>query len=237
MPSAGPPAVDVGLDPERVQQRSSEAVELRRDTNRIEAFSDGVFAVAITLLVLNLVVPPHPPGGLLKALLDLWPAYIAYLASFIWVGVVWVNHHAVFKRIRAVDRGLFWVNLFILVTVVATPFPTAVLATALREGNAADSKTAVVLYAVIFALNAVAWFCFFGYIWRRPHLLRREGDARYLRVDGRRAPLGLISYGVAAVLGVVNPLISLVIFVLLPFFYGVTSDGLRSARSIDDDAR
>ncbi|MBV8528931.1 MAG: hypothetical protein JOZ75_11485 [Candidatus Dormibacteraeota bacterium] len=136
------------------------------------------------------------------------------------------------------DRGLFWVNLLILVTVVATPFPTAVLATAVREGNVADIKTAVVLYAIIFALNAVAWFCFFQYVWRRPHLLHREGDAHYLRVDGRRAPLGVVSYAAAAVLGyVLNPLIALVIFVLLPIFYGVTSEGLPSARAIDDEVR
>lgn len=236
-PGAGSPAYDAGIRPQGAQH-SPEAVELRRDTNRIEAFSDGVFAVAITLLVLNLVVPPHPPGGLLKALLDLWPAYIAYLASFIWVGVVWVNHHQVFKRIRAVDRGLFWVNMLILVTVVATPFPTAVLATALREGNAVDGKTAVVLYAIVFALNAVAWFCFFGYVWRRPQLHHHERDAHYLRVDGRRAPLGIVSYAAAAVLGyVVNPLIALAIFVLLPIFYGVTSEGLRSARATGDHAR
>jgi uncharacterized membrane protein len=219
------------------RSRPPSPAELRRDTSRVEAFSDGVFAVAITLLVLNLAVPPHPPGGLWRALLDLWPAYIAYLASFLFVGVVWVNHHSVFKRIRTVDRGLSWVNLGILLTVVPTPFPTAVLANALREGNAGDSKTAAVLYALTLALDAVAWFFFFRYVWRRPRLLRRESDARFLRIDGRRAPLGVLSYAGAGVLGYfVSPLIALLIFVCLPIFYGITSEGLRGARAGDGDA-
>jgi len=210
------------------------SAELRRDTNRLEAFSDGVFAVAITLLVLNLVVPPHPPGGLFHALVELWPAYLAYLASFLYVGVVWINHHAVFKRIRAVDRGLFWVNLAILMTVVPTAFPTAVIADALREGNAADSKTAAALYALTLSLNGVAWFCFFQYVQRRPRLLRRESDAGFLRIDGRRATVGIVSYAAAGVLGyLVSPVIALAIFICLPIFYGVTSEGLRSARAGD----
>lgn len=205
------------------------AAELRRDTGRVEAFSDGVFAVAITLLVLNLVVPPHEPGGLLRALIDLWPAYMAYLASFLFVGVSWVNHHALFKGIRSVDRGLMWVNLAILLTVVPTPFPTAVLANALRDGNAVDSHTAAGFYALVLATDAIAWFFILQYAGRHPHLLHDESDAPRLRIDGLRALLGIVSYGAAGILGyLVSPLIALVIFVCLPVFYGLTSEGLRS---------
>ena len=207
--------------------------ELRRDTTRVEAFSDGVFAVAITLLVLNLVVPPHAPGGLFHALVGLWPAYVAYLASFLFVGVSWVNHHAVFKRLRSVDRGLCWVNLGILLTVVPTPFPTAVLANALRDGNGIDSNTAAAFYGFVLATDAIAWFFFLTYAGRHPHLLHHESDARLLRVDGLRGLLGIVSYGAAGVLGyLVSPLVALVIYVLLPVFYALTSEGLRDMPAI-----
>ncbi|MGH7685882.1 MAG: TMEM175 family protein [Candidatus Dormibacteria bacterium] len=208
--------------------QSPSPAESRRDTTRVEAFSDGVFAVAITLLVLNLVVPPHLPGGLLHALGELWPAYLAYLASFLFVGVSWVNHHGVFRRLRSVDRGLCWVNLGILITVVPTPFPTAVLANALRDGNAVDSGTAAAFYGFVFATDAVAWFCFLTYAGRHPHLLHRESDGRLLRLDGLRGLLGIVSYGAAGLLGyLVSPLVALIIYVLLPIFYALTSEGLQ----------
>ena len=81
------------------------------DTARVEAFSDGVLAIVITLLVLDLRVPAHEPGKLLDGLLDEWPTYVAFVTSFLYVGIVWLNHHAAFRRIRLVDRGLHWVNL------------------------------------------------------------------------------------------------------------------------------
>lgn len=209
------------------------AAELRRDTTRVEAFSDGVFAVAITLLVLNLVVPPHRPGGLFHSLVELWPAYVAYLASFLFVGVSWVNHHSAFKRLRSVDRGLCWVNLGILLTVVPTPFPTAVLANALRDGNPVDSGTAAAFYGFVLATDAIAWFFFLTYAGRHQHLLHRESDARLLRIDGLRGLLGIVSYGAAGILGwLVSPLLALVFYLLLPVFYALTSEGLRGVPAI-----
>lgn len=209
------------------------ATEARRDTSRVEAFSDGVYAVAITLLVLNLVVPPHPPGGLLRALGDEWPAYVAYLASFLFVGTSWVNHHGVFGRLRSVDRGLCWVNLGILITVVPTPFPTAVLANTLGGANAADRSTAAAFYGVVLATHAVAWFFFMQYAGRHPHLLLHESDAKLLRLDGLRGLLGIVFYGAAAIVGyLVSPVIALVIYVVLPIFYALTSEGLRGMPGI-----
>jgi uncharacterized membrane protein len=170
---------------------------------------------------------------LLRALGDLWPAYLAYLASFLFVGVSWVNHHALFKRIRSVDRGLCWVNLGILLTVVPTPFPTAVIANALRDGNIVDSKTAAGFYGFVFATDAIAWFFTLQYAGRHPHLLHHASDGKLLRMDGLRGLLGIVSYGGAAVLGyVVSPLAALVIFVCLPVFYGLTSEGLQGAPAI-----
>ena len=172
----------------------------------------------------------------MRALGDLWPAYVAYLGSFLFVAVSWVNHHAAFKRIRAVDTGFVWVNLGLLLTIVPTPFPTAVLANALGDGNPADSKTAAALYGLVFALHAVAWTAFLQYASRHPKLLHRDGDADFMRMDSLRAPFGLILYGGAGALGYfVSPVIALAIFVALPVFYGVTSEGWRGARATDSE--
>lgn len=217
--------------------RTLAGAERRRDTGRVEAFSDGVYAVAITLLVLNVVVPAHAPGRLLAALGDLWPAYVAYLGSFLFVGVSWVNHHSLFRRIHAVDAGFLWVNILLLLTIVPTPFPTGVLAGALRDGNAADGRTAAALYGVVLALHAVGWTAILQYAWRHPRLLHRESDAKFLRIDSLRAPFGVVMYGGAGALGYfVSPVIALAIFVALPIFYGLTAEGLRGAPGIDPDA-
>lgn len=219
------------------RQRTEAPAERRRDTSRVEAFSDGVYAVAITLLVLNLVVPAHAPGGLARALGDLWPAYVAYLGSFLFVGVSWVNHHSLFRRIRAVDAGFLWVNMLLLLTIVPTPFPTAVLANALGGGNTADGRTAAVLYGLVLALHAVGWTAILSYAWRHPRLLHRESDAKFMRMDTLRAPFGVVMYGGAGALGYfVSPVIALAIFVALPIFYGLTAEGLRGAPGIDPEA-
>lgn len=235
--TAGSPSNNAAIPEEDNPLRSVAGAERRRDTSRVEAFSDGVYAVAITLLVLNLVVPAHAPGGLARALGDLWPAYVAYLGSFLFVGVSWVNHHSLFRRIRAVDAGFLWVNMVLLLTIVPTPFPTAVLANALGDGNAADSRTAAALYGIVLALHAVGWTVILQYSWRHPTLLHRKSDAKFLRMDSLRAPFGLIVYGGAGALGYfVSPVIALAIFVALPIFYGLTAEGLRGAPGIDSDA-
>lgn len=101
----------------------------RVEKTRLEAFSDGVFAVAITLLVLDLRVPRDAqPGGLGHALNDLWPNYASYVVSFFIIGIIWVNHHAMLGFIRRVDRTLLFLNLLLLLFIALIPFPTALLA-------------------------------------------------------------------------------------------------------------
>src|SRR6266566_22821 len=106
-------------------------------TGRLEAFSDGVFAIAITLLVLDLAVPARnrsEPGGLAAALGHQWPSYFAYLVSFLIIGIIWVNHHTVFDTVRLVDRPVLFANLALLLVVSALPFPTRLLAEYLTAG-------------------------------------------------------------------------------------------------------
>src|ERR1700740_3636134 len=101
---------------------------METETNRIEAFSDGMFAIAITLLILEIKVPSSGPGGLTKALLRQWPSYFAFLLSFVYIGVMWMNHHRMFNHIRRSNDTLLVLNLLLLLGVTAVPFPTAVLA-------------------------------------------------------------------------------------------------------------
>src|ERR1700757_2183768 len=114
-------------------------------TSRLEAFSDGIFAIAATLLVLDLHVPSHRPGQLGHALGHEWPHYATFLVSFLTIGIIWVNHHAQFARIERVDRPLLFLNLLLLLAVVVIPFPTSVLAGDLRASS--DEAVAAAFYA------------------------------------------------------------------------------------------
>src|SRR5215208_4821730 len=115
-------------------------------TNRLEAFSDGVIAIAITLLVLDLRVPQEPADGLGHALwFDLWPNYFAYVVSFIVIGIIWINHHAVIGAVGRADRMTLVLNLLLLMTVAALPFTTSLVAEYLRGGGS-NARLAVAVY-------------------------------------------------------------------------------------------
>jgi uncharacterized membrane protein len=197
------------------------------DTVRVEAFSDGVFAIVITLLVIDLRVPDVPPGGLRSGIVEQWPAYLAYVTSFLAVGVVWLNHHAMFRRIRLVDRTLHWANLAILFTTALLPFPTAVVSHAIRAGNRADGRTAISLYALVGALMCASWVAFFQYLARHPRLVEAEVDHDFFGRQRLRFAIGSALYIGAGVLGslLATP-VALAIFLLVPILYGVTSHRL-----------
>src|ERR671922_86848 len=117
------------------------ASHMTSETARIEAFSDGVFAIAITLLVLELKVPLD--GPLSVALRRQWPSYIAFLLSFTFIGIMWVNHHRLFTQIRRADDGLLFLNLLLLLGVTVVPFPTSVLA---RHLGTVEGRTAAAVF-------------------------------------------------------------------------------------------
>ncbi|GJG86455.1 DUF1211 domain-containing membrane protein [Gemmatimonadetes bacterium T265] len=142
-------------------------------TTRLEAFSDGVFAIAITLLVLEIKVPPVGEGGaagLGGALLARWPSYVAYVVSFLTIGVIWANHHAVMDHVRRADRGLLMVTVFFLMAVSLLPFPTAVLAEHLAGAPGRDRTVATLVFGGAYVWMAVAFNLLWGYI-RRSGLL------------------------------------------------------------------
>src|SRR3954464_12167201 len=127
----------------------------------MEAFSDGVFAIAATLLVLEFTVssgPTAPPLG--SQLLHLWPSYLAYVTSFVTIGIIWMNHHTVVGCMRGVDRTLLFLNLLLLMTVAFLPFPTRLVADYLNEP---DERYAVFAYAATFVVMSIVYNALWRY--------------------------------------------------------------------------
>ena len=198
---------------------SSRPVARPSESARTEAFSDGVFSIAVTLLVLELAIPAVQ-GGFARQLLDEWVSYVAYIAAFGSIGVLWMGHHTVFTHIESVDPGLLWRNLVLLFTVSLVPFPTAVIASAYRVGTPADQAAAVVSYAVVGIGSGISWLLLFTYIKGRLQRLAPHADPAFFTL---RAPLITIAgYSAAALLGwYVSPGLALAIFLLFPPFYVV----------------
>jgi uncharacterized membrane protein len=181
------------------------------DTARLEAFSDGVFAIAITLLVLEIKAPSAIElmrgGGLWPALAQRWTEYVGYVMSFLIIGIMWANHHALFQYIRCVDRPLMLANLLLLMGVGFLPFPTAILAEHLTDPAARTQATVFYGAALIFTsltFNLVWWTG----RWRG-RLLGAAFDARGLKTITRRYAFGPMSYVLATGLAFVNVWLSL----------------------------
>jgi uncharacterized membrane protein len=185
---------------------------------RLEAFSDGVFAIAITLLVLDLSVPAKQEGGLAAALGHQWPAYFAYLVSFLVIGIIWVNHHGMFTKVRTVDRPVLFVNLALLLVVSALPFPTRLLAEYLTAGGTDSHVAAAVYSATMLAMGLV-----FGGLWlmvsRDGALLHERLDPAASRVAMRRFGLGNLFYLIAVGLSFVNAVATLALHAAIALYY------------------
>jgi uncharacterized membrane protein len=191
-------------------------------TTRLEAFSDGVFAIAITLLVLEIRLPPAPEiehaGGLAAALLALWPSYAGYAVSFVTIGIMWANHHEVIRLVSRADHGLMVWNLLLLMAISFTPFPTAVMAEHLPHPGW-DRNVAVAFYCGSFTLTAV----FYILLWRHASSGRRlihahVSDARVRAITRAYIP-GSFIYGLATALAFVSVPAALAIVAGLALFY------------------
>jgi uncharacterized membrane protein len=186
-----------------------------RDTMRLVAFSDGVFAITITLLVLE-IRPPTDDKSLVHGLLDLWPSYLAYAVTFLFIGQVWVNHHVMFDHIRAADRLVLLLNTLLLMVVAFLPFATSVLADALRSGD--DERTAVLFYGIAFAVTALT----FNAVWQyacRHGLLSEALDPAHATAIGSRFQLALAWLATGALLGALLPVLGVAVIVAFNAFY------------------
>ena len=183
----------------------------------MEAFSDGVFAVAITLLALDLAVGGRGHGPLLRQLVDHWPVFAAYGVSFFTIGIIWVNHHALFDLMRRVDRPLLFLNLLLLSFVVAIPFATTTLADYLRVSGASGT-TAGILYAGVMEGMSLSFTVIFVHA-LRANLLTKAPPPAERRVAVIRFGLGSVAYLVVMLLSLISPVATLASAAVLAGYY------------------
>ncbi len=188
-------------------------------TERFEAFSDGVFAIAITLLVLELTVPVVAGEDLLGALGEQWPSYLAYVVSFASVGAMWVSHTAITDYLDRVDSVLMRLNLVFLLLVCFLPFPTKLLAEYVHEPQ--GERVAVTVYGLTLLLVSLL----VSLLWRygvHANLTRSDADDEDIRILTRRLAPGLVSYVVMIGIGLLAPVVAvfgylaIAVFLLLP---------------------
>jgi uncharacterized membrane protein len=185
-------------------------------TTRLEFFSDGVFAIVITLLVIDIRLPEGRFDPLLPTLIGLWPSYLAFALSFFVIGAIWINHHGMFQHIESTDNSFLLLNLLQLMAIAFIPFPTGVLAEAIAKGS--GMPIAAAFYGSTLVLVGI----FVNAMWRYAasyDLVKSSlGDtkANLLR---RRFLLGPVAYAIATLIALVQPWAALAIFVGLNVFY------------------
>ncbi len=196
----------------------------RRGPERLEAFSDGVFAIAITLLVLEIRVPGADDLAsnerLLAALGGLWPSYLGYLVSFATIGIMWANHHNLIRLVAKVSHSLILANLLLLLIAGFVPFPTALLAGSLGTPSA---QVGVLIYVATFVALAVAFNILWYAIRRGPGVLRADVGARSIAAISRSYRLGPPGFLVAFVGALINPTLGMVVVVALVLLYMLPS--------------
>ena len=188
------------------------------DKGRTEAFSDGVLAVAITLLVLNLHVDSDS-GALWRQLAHTWPSFAAYVVSFFVIGVIWVNHHALFALIEQVDRVLLFENLLLLMFVTTLPFTTSALADFVRDGGT-NARVAVLLYGISDIGMAFSFTAMLSRMVHHGLLVNPVGRCDANRAV-RRFGLGTIGYPIAMLAGLAWPPLILIGIGALTSYYMV----------------
>jgi len=187
---------------------------------RLETFADGVFAIAATLLVLNVEVPELDRESLAHELVTLWPAYVGYAVSFVTIGIIWVNHHNVLRLMRGADRTFMFLNIFFLLCVAFIPFPTRLLATHLRSS---DGRAAAVAYGITLTLMALCFNALWRYAIAGRRLLSPDADPR--EVDGitRSFRPGVLMYAAATIVGLFQAETSAALFAAIALFYVLSS--------------
>jgi len=188
-------------------------------TSRLEAFSDGVMAVAITLLVLNIDLPTLVKGqSLASGLAHQWPAYAAYVVSFLTIGIIWINHHVMIGRLREADRTILFLNLLLLMSIAVLPFATKLMAAYLRHSS--GQHLAAAIYSGSFLIMGLLFAALNAHILLAKHSkLRQELPLERRRLILVRSVAGVIPYAIATALAAVSPYATIAICAALGVFY------------------
>jgi uncharacterized membrane protein len=205
-----------------------------KETGRVEAFSDGVFAVAITLLVLNIhgltdPTKPLPDADLLTFLSNQWPTYLAFVTSFATIGVMWMNHHRLFTHITRVDTNLFALNLLLLLVIVFIPFPTALLASYITHP---EDHYAALLYSGTNILLAISFYLLWRYASHDNRLLDEKSDKKSVDAITNQYRYGPLFYVITFILAIIYVPASIGAALLLAGFFALPG---RRARSSSDN--
>jgi len=193
---------------------------IEKETGRLEAFSDGVFSIAITLLVLDIHVPHVGHGQLLSALAAQWPTYLSFLVSFSLIGIIWANHHTVFKQIVRTDHPLLFLNLLLLLSVVVIPFSTSLLAEYIR-GTIAEQRVAAIVYSSVFLAMAIAFNLLWNYARRHPKLMGPHVHSQATETITRRFRYGPLWYVLGIVIAYFSVAASLALYLALSLYFAL----------------
>ena len=191
--------------------------------------SDGIFAIAITLLVLT-ISEPDDYSHLASQLAHRWPSLAAYVVSFAIIGIMWFNHHSVFGYLETIDAGFFYLNLFLLMTIAFLPYPTGVLGKALLHGDGA--RTAAVVYSVTMAINAVAWSALWIYASSNRRLLKSTFPESQRRTATLAFTLGGVVYAVSIGIAFINAYACLAFHAVLAVYYAFDPISRRAKRQV-----
>jgi uncharacterized membrane protein len=189
------------------------------DTRRVEAFSDGVFAIAITLLVLTFR-DPRAGESVQYALLHQWPSYAAYAVSFLTIGIMWANHHTVMQQIGRVDRTFLLLSVVLLMFVAFVPYPTRIVAEFIRTG---DARAAALLYGAAFTSTALSWAALWFYASLGNRLIAPDADPRVVSGITRSFLPGTLLYGGATLVAFLSATASVILFGAIALFYALES--------------
>ena len=185
--------------------------------SRIEALCEGVFAIAMTLMVFNIKVPivaiAAGSAGLADALLALWPQFVTYAISFVMLGVFWIGHHTQFHYIRRTDRVLLWINISFLMFVTAIPFSTQVL------GQYRNQPTAVIFYAINLILVGFLLYSQWWYATANRHLIDADLDPAFTKLVGNRILFGCLLLLLSIAMSLISTRLSLLVFAAIAVFY------------------
>ena len=230
-------------DKSKGQEKAKENGQ-EKETGRLEAFSDGVFAVAVTLLVLDIKIPvldqlPKGHQTLAEGLLDQWPAYLAYFTSFLTILVMWINHHNLFRHIKLVDHLFLIINGLLLMVVTLIPFPTSLVVAYIKQqpdSQQNNQQTAAFAYSGTSLLLALTFFSLWLYASSGNRLLGTDVNQKAVQNITKQYRFGPIFYLVAFVLAFISAWLSLGLCLLLALFFALPSSIVSNKKRDEQSA-